>query len=78
MNIIVMGAVMALMLLLFHGRGHHGGPPGQDHHPAAPETRPSGEPRKDQPGRDAEAKAPDPERGPSPDPVPAPPKADQP
>jgi hypothetical protein len=30
MNIVLMGAMMALMLLLFHGSGHHGRVPAPD------------------------------------------------
>ncbi|HEY3399699.1 MAG TPA: hypothetical protein VGK03_03630 [Geothrix sp.] len=78
MNIIVMGAMMALMLLLFHGRDHHGGNPGRDHHSTATGAPPSGEPRKNQPDRDAEPKAPDPKKDQPSDLVPAPPKVGQP
>ncbi|HEY3271255.1 MAG TPA: hypothetical protein VGJ89_08600 [Geothrix sp.] len=78
MNILVMGAMMALMLLLFHGRGHHGGNPGRDHHPVAADAPPSGGLRKDQPDRDSEAKPPDPEKDQPSGPVPVPPKAHQP
>lgn len=45
MNLLVMGAMMALMMLFFHGRGHHGPtpepePPPASAAPAEPAARP--------------------------------------
>jgi hypothetical protein len=36
MNLLLMGAMMALMLVFFHGRGHHQPSPSPEHHTTTP------------------------------------------
>lgn len=70
MNLVLMGAMMALMMLFLHGRGHHG---------PAPEPVPSGPAERADPAPDRPAPAQAPPRPAEPPaPAPAPPAADQP
>lgn len=51
MNLLVMGAMMALMMLFFHGRGHHGPTPESEPAPAsAAPAQPAARPVPPEPG----------------------------